>query len=195
MDSLELMSSGRWHDGFTPEIATALHRAAQLCHELNQLPPSAADRRDEIIHALFGTIGDRYHINTPFRCDIGHNIHIGDRFLCNFNVAILDEAPVTIGDNVFIGPNTTICTITHSLDAEQRNAGIMRAQPITIGNNVWLGAGVTVMPGVSIGDGTVIGAGSLVTHDLPSGVLAYGSPCRIIRAITAADKVSDLALF
>ncbi len=189
MDSIELMSSGRWHNGFTREIGAALDDAARLCHELNQLSPSEGQRKEEILRKLFGHVGYQPHINTPFRCDIGFNTHIGARFMCNFNVAILDEAQVSIGNDVFIGPNSTICTITHALVAEQRNAGLMRARPVTIGNNVWLGAGVTVMPGVTIGDGTVIGAGSIVTHDIPPCVLAYGSPCRVIRDITDADTV------
>lgn len=117
---------------------------------------------------------------------------MGDNLICNFNVTILDEAEVRIGDNVFIGPNTSICTITHALDFRQRNEGIMRSAPVTIGSNVWIGAGVTVLPGVTIGDGSVIGAGSLVTKDIPSGVLALGSPCRVVREITEADVVTDI---
>uniref|UniRef100_UPI00256EB61A sugar O-acetyltransferase n=2 Tax=Duncaniella TaxID=2518495 RepID=UPI00256EB61A len=170
----------------------ALGRASRLCFSLNAISPENKSERESIIRELFGEIGGRFIINSPFRCDIGYNIHVGDNLICNFNVAILDEAEVWIGDNVFIGPNTSICTITHALDFRQRNEGIMRSAPVTIGSNVWIGAGVTVLPGVTIGDGSVIGAGSLVTKDIPSGVLALGSPCRVVREITEADVVVDI---
>ncbi|WP_286332809.1 sugar O-acetyltransferase [Duncaniella freteri] len=192
MDSLELMASGAWHNGFATEIGNALGRASRLCFSLNAISPENKSERESIIRELFGEIGGRFIINSPFRCDIGYNIHVGDNLICNFNVTILDEAEVRIGDNVFIGPNTSICTITHALDFRQRNEGIMRSAPVTIGSNVWIGAGVTVLPGVTIGDGSVIGAGSLVTKDIPSGVLALGSPCRVVREITEADVVTDI---
>ncbi|WP_288154114.1 sugar O-acetyltransferase [Duncaniella freteri] len=192
MDSLELMASGAWHNGFATEIGNALGRASRLCFSLNAISPENKSERESIIRELFGEIGGRFIINSPFRCDIGYNIHVGDNLICNFNVTILDEAEVRIGDNVFIGPNTSICTITHALDFRQRNEGIMRSAPVTIGSNVWIGAGVTVLPGVTIGDGSVIGAGSLVTKDIPSGVLALGSPCRVVREITEADVVVDI---
>lgn len=186
------MASGAWHNGFATEIGNALGRASRLCFSLNSISPENKSERESIIRELFGEIGGRFIINSPFRCDIGYNIHVGDNLICNFNVAILDEAEVWIGDNVFIGPNTSICTITHALDFRQRNEGIMRSAPVTIGSNVWIGAGVTVLPGVTIGDGSVIGAGSLVTKDIPSGVLALGSPCRLVREITEADVVTDI---
>lgn len=192
MDSLELMASGLWHNGFAAEIGDALGRASRLCFNLNAISPENKSERESIIRDLFGEIGDRFIINSPFRCDIGYNIHAGDNLICNFNVSILDEAEVRVGDNVFIGPGTTICTITHALDFRQRNEGIMHSAPVTIGSNVWIGAGVTVLPGVTIGDGAVIGAGSLVTKDIPSGVLALGSPCRVVREITEADVVTDI---
>lgn len=132
---------------------------------------------------MIGSIGGRFVIHSPFRCDFGTNIHIGDNFIGNFNLAILDEAEVTIGNNVFIGPNCSLCTIVHALDAGQRNAGIMRALPITVGDDVWIAANVVVLPGVTIGRGAVIGAGSVVTKDVPAGVLAAGNPCRVIREI------------
>lgn len=192
MDILELMSSGNWHIGFHPKIGNALKNASNLCYKLNSLPPWESDKRRELIQKLLGKVGDDFIIHSPFRCDIGSNIRIGKRLICNYNVAILDEAPVTIGDNVFIGPNTTICTITHSLDSGQRNDGVMRALPVTIGNNVWICACVTILPGVEIGDGSVVGAGSLVTKSIPAGVLAMGCPCRVVRTITEEDEVGPI---
>ncbi len=193
MKSIELMSSGQWHMGFAPGIGEALDRASTLCYRLNTLPPYERSQRNILIREILGSIGNDFVIHSPFRCDIGDNIHVGNRFICNFNVSILDEAEVRIGNNVFIGPNTTICTITHSLDATQRNEGIMRALSVTIEDDVWIGMGVNILPGVCIGKGSVIAAGSLVTKSVPPGVLAMGSPCRVVRKITEADKVSPVA--
>ena len=118
---------------------------------------------------------------------------LSHNFICNFNVAILDEAEVKIGNNVFIGPGTTICTITHALYHQQRNTGIMRSKPVTIEDNVWIGANVTVLPGAEIGNGSVIGAGSVVTGNIPASVVAFGNPCHVIREITPEDMITEIA--
>ena len=125
-------------------------------------------------------------------CAVALRPRSSDHFVGNFNLTILDEAPVTIGDHVFIGPNVGIYTVNHALLPDQRNAGIMRSLPIAIGNNVWIGGHTVVMQGVTIGDNTVIGAGSVVTHDIPAGVVAVGSPCRVLRKITEADRVTPV---
>ncbi len=135
--------------------------------------------------------GEPFVIHSPFHCDFGTNIRAGKNLICNYNVTILDEGEVTIGDNVFIGPNCSIYTIIHALNPQQRNGGIMRSAPVTIGSDVWLGGNVVVLPGVTIGDGSVIGAGSVVVKDIPSGVLAVGNPCKVVRPITAADDVEE----
>ena len=189
----DVLTSGRWLHGAAadfPEVTAALMRSADICHELNALRPSMSDERMALLRSLIGSMGVNTVINSPFRCDFGFNIHIGDNFIGNFNLTILDEAPVRIGHNVFIGPNCTIATITHALDAAPRTEGILAAHPVTIGCNVWLASNVTVLPGVTIGDGTVIGAGSVVTRSLPPGVLAVGNPCRILRPITDADRIA-----
>ena len=186
---LQLRASGQWHNGFAPSIGEALSRTADLVFRLNSLPVSASTQRDALIRELLGRIGSNYHINPPFRCDFGHNIAIGDNFVGNFNLTILDEAAVTIGDNVFIGPNTGIYTICHAIDAAQRLQGIMRALPVTIGDDVWIGAGVSILPGVTIGQGTVIGAGSVVTSDIPERVIAVGNPCRVLRPLRDDERV------
>ena len=108
----------------------------------------------------------------------------------NFNLTILDEAPVTIGDHVFIGPNVGIYTVNHALLPDQRNAGLMRSLPVTIGSNVWIGGNVVITQGVAIGEGSVVGAGSVVTRDIPAGVVACGNPCRVLRPVTDADRVA-----
>lgn len=189
---LDALRRGQWlHAGAAdfPEISALLAECADRCHELNLMRPSDVEARDRLLRKILGSAGDRLVINSPFRCDFGFNIHVGDNFIGNFNLSILDEAEVRIGRNVQIGPNCTLITITHALDAEQRNAGVMCARPVTIGDNVWLASNVTVLPGVEIGSGSIIGAGSVVTRSIPSGVVAVGSPCRVLRPVTDADRV------
>lgn len=155
----------------------------QKCHEYNHLSPLQTNERTAILREILGTTGESLIIEQPFYCDYGYNIHIGENFFANFNLVILDEAPVTFGDNVFIAPNCGFYTAGHPLEIDLRNAGLEYARPITVGNNVWIGANVTVLPGVTIGDNTTIGAGSVVTRDIPSNVVAAGNPCRILHPI------------
>ena len=168
MGDLEKMKAGLWLHAICPEIGGALLRTEELVFRLNQLPPSRREEREAIIRQLFGHVGKSVCIHSPFHCDFGAQISVGDHFVGNFNLTILDEAPVTIGDHVFIGPNVGIYTVNHALLPDQRNAGIMRSLPIAIGNNVWIGGHTVVMQGVTIGDNTVIGAGSVVTRDIPA---------------------------
>ncbi len=188
-DNLRLMRSGAWLHAIVPDIAAELLRAEELCFRLNALPPSQREEREAIVRQLFGHAGHSPTLHSPFHCDFGTQISVGDCFVGNFNLTILDEAPVIIGDHVFIGPDVGIYTVTHALLPDQRNAGIMRSRPVKIGNDVWIGGHATILPGVTIGDGAVIGAASVVTHDIPPGVLAAGNPCRILRPITEADRV------
>lgn len=192
MDDLEKMKSGAWLHAATPQIGAALLRAEELVFRLNALPPAAQQERDTLLRQLLGRLGTSCRIHSPFYCDFGTQITIGDYFCGNFNLTILDEAPVRIGSHVYIGPNAGIYTVNHALLAEQRNAGIMRSLPVTIGDDVWIGGNVTITQGVSIGRGAVIGAGSVVTRDVPAGVVAVGNPCRVIRPITEADRVADI---
>ena len=183
MDDLELMTAGAWLRATTPQIGEALLRTREEIFRLNALPPSAAAERDAILRRLLGRLGTHYSILSPFYCDFGTQISIGDHFYANFNLTILDEAPVTIGDHVYIGPDTGIYTVSHALRAEQRNEGIMRSLPVVIGSNVWIGGHVTILQGVTIGDGAVIAAGSVVTHDVPANTVAAGNPAKVIKKI------------
>lgn len=192
MDDLEKMTSGAWLRAVTPQIGDALRRAAELVFRLNALPPSQQQPRDAILRQLLGSLGTPYCILSPFYCDFGTQITIGDHFYGNFNLTILDEAPVIIGSHVYIGPNVGIYTVNHALLPEQRNEGIMRSRPVTIGDNVWIGGGVTITQGVTIGDGAVIGAGSVVTRDIPAGVIAAGNPCRVLRPLTESDRIDEM---
>lgn len=192
--SIAALRSGVWMDGFAADIAPALSRCEDMCFRLNSLAPSRVDERREIVSELFGKVGYRCLIHSPFHCDFGFNIQIGDNFVGNFNLTILDEAVVTIGDNVFVGPNCSLCTVTHALHADQRDAGIMRAKPITIEDDVWIAANVVVLPGVTIGRAAVVGAGSVVSRSIPPGVLAVGNPCKVVRPIGESDRVEPMFL-
>ncbi len=139
-----------------------------------------AERR-EILRQLLGSVGDGVRIRPPFHCDHGYNIGVGARMFVNLGAVFLDAAPVTVGEDVQIGPNVQLLTPAHGLDAERRRAGWEKAVAVTVGDNVWLGGGVIVRPGVTIGEDTVVGAGAVVTGDQPSGVVAVGNPARVIR--------------
>lgn len=158
-------------------------RCKRLCFEYNRLEPGMAERREEMLRGLLGKTGDNFLIEQPFLCDYGYNIEIGENFYSNVNCVILDEAAVRFGNNVFVGPNCAFYTAGHPLDAGLRGNGLEFARPITVGNDVWIGGNVVVLPGVTIGDGCVIGAGSVVTRDIPAACLAFGNPCRIIRKL------------
>lgn len=186
--AFDVLRSGVWMNGFDEAFEPSLAHCEELCFRLNALPPSAREERDALVREIVGDIGKGYILHSPFRCDMGFNIHIGDNFVGNFNLTILDEAEVTIGDNVFIGPNTTLCTVIHAYDAGRRNAGIMRALPIVICDNVWIASNVVVLPGVTVGEGAVIGAGSVVTRDVPPMTIVAGNPARVISMVENKDK-------
>lgn len=180
---MQFPEDGSWFNGFSDAVGNELTRVADLLFDYNQVyRRSQKTEREQIIRQLFRKTGDHFVIHSPFHCDFG-NIEIGDHFLGNVNLVILDEATVRFGNRVFVGPNVAIYTIIHHPQTEPRNTGIMRALPVTIGNNVWIGGNTVILPGVTIGDGAVIGAGSVVTKDIPSGVLAFGNPCRVVREI------------
>jgi len=183
---LEKMMSGDLYDATNnTTLLDLLTQTQELCHDYNLLRPSQTAERTALMRRILGKTGQRFKILSPFWCDYGFNIEVGENFFANFNLVILDEARVTFGDNVFIAPNCAFYTAGHPLDVAQRNAGLEYSLPIRVGNNVWIGGNVCVMPGVTIGDNTVIGAGSVVVHDIPAGVLAAGNPCRPIRRLDA----------
>jgi acetyltransferase-like isoleucine patch superfamily enzyme len=183
----EKMLNGKLYQAFDDNLFNERQQAKQLLFGFNSLSPVATDERDYLIRRLLGKTGKEFYIEPPFRCDYGYNIELGENFYANYNLIILDCAKVVIGDNVFIGPNTGIYTAGHPINHAERNNGFEFAYPVTIGNNVWLGGHVVINPGVTIGNNSVIGSGSVVTKDIPAGVVAAGNPCKVIRAVNQSE--------
>jgi len=177
------MLRGDLYDASDPELVAARERCADLLHRLNGL--SNADRRTRVavLSELLGAIGAGSTIVSPFFCDYGAQITVGERCFVNAGAVMLDGAAVTIGDDVQLGPNVQLLTATHPLDAAERASGWELAHPITIGSGAWLGGGVIVAPGVTVGERTVVGAGAVVVRDLPADVVAVGNPARVIRRL------------
>ena len=191
MTEKEKMLAGKVYSCLDSELNADLNKAKSLCRQYNNLDFSDKPARKAIIDELLQAEHNEGYCNItpPFWCDYGFNVKVGKNFYSNHNLVILDCAEVVFGDNVFVGPNCGFYTAIHPIDAEQRKMGIEYAKPIKVGSDVWFGGGVTVLPGVTIGDNVVIGAGSVVVKDIPSGVVAVGNPCKPIRKITDADKL------
>lgn len=165
--------------------------ADHLCWQLNQLDPAADAARHQIMSELFGTVHSDTFIKGGFHCDYGFNIHFQGYAWVNYNCSILDTSPVTIGAGAFIAPQVVFACSAHPLLATQRvDEGLMTSAPITLADNVWIGAGSVIMGGVTIGTGSIIGAGSVVNKDIPAGVVAMGSPCKVYRKVTEADRIN-----
>jgi len=184
MTEREKMLAGEVYCAVDSQLIADLQATRGVLHEFNSLHPSETQRMKGILKGLLGFVADDdFIINQPFRCDYGKQISIGRRFFANFNFVVLDEAPVTIGDDCFIGPNVSVYTACHSTDPVERNTRQEWAKPVTIGNNVWIGGSVTILPGVTIGDNVTIGAGSVVVGDIPSDTVAVGNPCKVIKHV------------
>ncbi|GAB3347727.1 sugar O-acetyltransferase [Modestobacter lapidis] len=166
-----------------PALAADNARAQSLTHRYNTMDPTDGDARRAVLTDLLGAFGAGSEIRPPFHCDYGYLTTVGARTFANFGLVVLDVAPVTIGDDVQLGPNVQLLTATHPVEPGPRRDKWEAAEPIVLGDNVWLGGGVIVCPGVTIGADTVVGAGSVVTRDLPAGVVAVGSPARVIRPV------------
>ena len=179
----EKMVNGEEYDATHPGLRDLLQQTRMKLWNFNNLRPDRVDEMNEILRSLFGSIGERFIINQPFRCDYGSNIFLGEDCFINFNCTILDEAKVIIGNNAFLGPNVSIYTACHPLELVKRNQFIEWAEPVIIGNNVWIGGNVTILPGVTIGDNVVIGAGAVVSKSFPSNVVIGGNPAKIIKQI------------
>ncbi len=188
MTEREKMLAGALYDPFDPELVIGRERARDLCQSLNATRESQQQERRRILCDLFGKGGDSVWMQPPFFCDYGTNIELGERVFFNFNCIVLDVCCVRIGDFTLIGPAVQIYTPMHPLDAEQRRHQEF-GKPVDIGSDVWIGGGAIILPGVRIGSRAVIGAGSVVTRDIPDCVFAAGNPCRVIRQLEHEDGV------
>ena len=184
MTEKEKMLAGEVYSAVDAELLAELNAVKDLIYEYNQLKPSQDKERRELLKRLLGHVADdNLIVNQPFFCDYGKHISVGKRFFANFNLTVLDEARVTIGDDCFIGPNVSIYTACHSTDPHERNARREWALPVTIGDNVWIGGSVTILPGVNIGSNVTVGAGSVVTKDVEPNTVVAGNPARVVKRL------------
>lgn len=184
------MATGAMYDDLTPELIAARVETVQAIDVYNRSYGRPAEEREALLRRIMGSMGREVSLEPTFRCEFGRNIHLGSHFFANFDCVMLDGAPITIGDNVLLGPKVGLYTSNHALDPRERADGACRARPITIGDDVWIGGNVTVLPGVTIGSGSVVGGGSVVTRSIPPGVIAAGNPARVIRDVTEADRTN-----
>lgn len=186
MTEQERMKQGYiWEDD--EENLALQAKCKKLVKKFNDLPTEAMAEREAVVHEIFGEVGEHVWLNSPLTVAVGKYVSIGSGTYANMNLTLIDDWKITIGKNVLIGPNVTLCTTGHPIDPAHRQDG-MYSFPITIGDNVWLGGNVMVLPGVTIGENSVIGAGSVVTKDIPANVVAFGSPCKVYREINEHDK-------
>ena len=189
MTEWEKMQKGQIYNDFDADLFNRRVAAKKLFKEFNRTEDEEVEKRKEIMRKLFKKVGERVWMEPNFTCEFGKNISIGNDVYINFGCTLLDCGQITIGNNTLLGPNVSMYSANHSLDAEERIAGALIPKDINIGNWVWIGGGSTILGGVNIGDDAVIGAGSVVTRDVPAGVIAAGNPCRVLRKITEKDKV------
>lgn len=170
------------------EIMREQTRCLEKLYDFNATRPSEQEKRQQLMKEMFAEIGDGCYIEPPIHSNFGcHHVHFGNNVYANFNLTLVDDTHIYIGDNTLIAPNVTIATAAHPIDPELRMKGLQYNASVRIGKNCWIGAGAVIVPGVTIGDNTVIGAGSVVTKDIPSGVVAVGNPCRVLRKVGEHD--------
>lgn len=187
MNTEEKMAKGLlWTD--TGEYLEAQTKAKELMYDFNHLRPSEKEKRVELIHEIFSAVGKSVWIEPPLTFARGKTVTIGDNCYINANLTLVDDYKITIGNGVLIAPNVTITVTGHPVHHELRKHGEMYTFPVTICDNVWIGANAVILPGVTIGENSVIGAGSVVTKDIPPNVIAVGNPCKVLREITDKDK-------
>ena len=188
MDTRERMKDGRLYFCTDEEIANEQLQCLELLYDYNQTRPTEQPKRRELLKVLLAEVGENCYIEPPLHANWGRNTHLGSNVYANFNLTLVDDTDIYIGDSVMIGPNVTIATAGHPVDPELRRKVAQFNIPVRIGNNVWIGAGAVILPGVTIGDDSVIGAGSVVTKDIPAGVVAVGNPYRVLRPIGDRDR-------
>lgn len=189
MTEREKMDAGIIYDPADEAIMTEQSSYLELLYDYNATRPSEGERRQELLKCMLGKVGTGCYIEPPFRANwAGKHVYMGDYVYANFNLTVVDDGNIYIGDRVMFGPNVTIATANHPTLPELRERGLQYNKDIHIGNNVWIGAGAVIVPGITIGDHSVIGAGSIVTKDVPANVVAVGNPCRVLRSISEHDR-------
>jgi len=183
MNEKEKSHAGMLYQPGDPELVADRADTVKKLYEYNNIHPLDREARQIAIRGLLGKAGDNCVVEQPLFCTYGYNTTVGDNFFLNVNCKLMDSGKITIGNNVFIAPNVCLITEEHAMDVEQRLAGLEYTHPVNIGDNVWICAGAIVLPGVTIGANSVIGAGSVVTKDIPPDSLAVGNPCKVIRSL------------
>ena len=184
----EKMLAGEMYDPLDQQLVDERLQARLLIKALNDTREDEVEKRGKILKELIPGAGDGLWLQPPFYCDYGSNMQVGEKVFFNFNCIVLDVAPVTIGSRTMFGPNVQVYTATHPVNHMERASGLEYAKPILIGDDVWVGGSAVICPGVTIGDRSVIGAGSVVTKDIPGDVFAAGNPCKVIRLLAIEDK-------
>lgn len=188
MTTKERMHSQKVYFCDDEDLVREQEQCLEILYDFNHTRPSEKEKRQEILKSLVAELGENCYIEPPLHTNWGRHTHFGNNVYANFNLTLVDDTDIFIGDSVMIGPNVTIATAGHPIDPELRKKVAQYNIPVRIENNVWIGAGAVVLPGVSIGENTVIGAGSIVTKDIPANVVAVGNPCRVLREINERDK-------
>lgn len=189
MTDREKMHQGKLYNPNDDSIMLEQMKCLELLYDFNATRPSQMKEREALLKEMFAEIGENCYIEPPFHANWGgHHVHFGKNVYANFNLTMVDDTDIYVGDYTMFGPNVTVATAGHPIDPELRQQAYQYNMPVKIGRNCWIGAGVIIVPGVTIGDNVVIGAGSIVTKDIPSGVVAVGNPCRIMRNIGEKDK-------
>lgn len=189
MTDREKQHSGDIYNPADPEVTRLQIDCMEKLYDYNQTRPGEGERRFAMLKQMFAEIGEGCYIEPPLHSNFGgHHVHFGKWVYANYNLTLVDDTHIYVGDHTMFGPNVVLATAGHPINAELRSKGLQYNMPIRIGRNCWLGAGVIVMPGVTIGDNVVIGAGSIVTKDIPSDVVAVGNPCKVLRPVSERDR-------
>lgn len=187
MKEIEKLDAGQEYYFLDPEVAKRKARAAKACEEFNAIPSTDPAAQAKKAKEILGSHGQNVSLQAPIHFDNGKNIHVGEDFLSNYNLTILDIAPVNMGHNVMIGPNVDIYTVNHPMTAQGRRKYLAKATPVNIGNDVWIGGRVVILPGVTIGNNVVVAAGAVVTHDIPDNSVAAGLPAKVIKKLQPGE--------
>lgn len=189
MNHYEHLHTGKLYNPNDESVMAKQLKCLEKLYDFNATRPSELEKREALLKEMFAEIGEDCYIEPPLRANWGgHHVHFGKGIYANFNLTLVDDTHIYIGDHVMIAPNVTIATGTHPISPKLRQKGIQYNLPVHIGKNVWIGSGVQIMPGVTIGENTIIGAGSVVTKDIPSDVVAFGNPCKVVREISERDN-------